>query len=234
MTRDTAIDHPIRIGFLIFPNLTVLDFIGPYQVLTRVPGAQVHLVARSREAVRDHDVLSLLPTDDFSSAPAFDVFCVPGGPGEGAAIDDAATRDYVRRVGGQAQWLTSVCTGSLILGAAGLLQGRRATSHWSALDVLPIYGATPVRARIVEDGALITGGGVTAGIDFGLHLAARLAGAEVAQAIQLSLEYAPQPPFDAGRPETAPPAIHERVRGLAEARTAERLAQAQAVVRAWT
>ncbi len=224
---------PFRVGFLVFPHLTLLDLIGPYQVFSRTPGFEVHLVARSLDPVMDQHNLAILPTTDFSAAPDFDLFCVPGGFGDGAAIDDAETMAFVARAGAQARWLTSVCTGSLILGAAGLLKGRRAACHWSAREILSVYGAIPDPARVVEDGHVITGGGVTAGLDFALHVVARLKGEAVAQSVQLSLEYAPDPPFEAGRPETAPADITARARAITADVTARRHAQALEAVSRW-
>ncbi len=225
---------PFRVGFLVFPHLTLLDLIGPYQVFSRTPGFEVHLAAKTLDPVIDQHNLAIVPTTDFSSAPGFDLFCVPGGFGDGEAIDDAETMAFVKRAAGEAQWLTSVCTGSLILGAAGLLKGRRAACHWSVRDVLAIYGALPDPGRVVEDGTLITGGGVTAGLDFALHVVARLKGEAVAQSVQLSLEYAPAPPINAGRPETAPPEITARVERVTADATARRHAQAREVVSRWS
>ncbi len=227
------VPDPFRVGLLLFPNLTVLDLIGPYQVFTRTPGFEVHLVAKTLDPVPDHECLSLTPTTDFASAPDFDLFCVPGGPGESDVIDDPETLAFVERAGQAATWLTSVCTGSLILGAAGLLKGKRATSHWTARDILALYGAIPDPGRVVEDGHVITGGGVTAGIDFALHVVGKLKGEAVAQGIQLTLEYAPAPPFDAGRPETAPEAIRARIDQISLERVTRRRAQAEAITRDW-
>lgn len=219
---------PFHVGILLFPNLTLQDAIGPYQAFARTPGFTVHMIARTMEPVPDQHGLQILPTTDFQSAPKLDLLCVPGGYGEADAYEDPATLEYVRKVAGEAQFLTSVCTGSLILGAAGLLRGRRATCHWSALELLALFGAEPVAERVVEDGTLITGGGVTAGLDFALHVIARLKGEGVAQGVQLSMEYAPQPPFDAGRPETAPAEVLEKVEESIAAARANRRARAEA------
>lgn len=197
----------IEIGFLVFPRVQQLDLTGPYEVLAMVPGARVHLVAKTPEPVATATGLVLTPTVSFAECPALDVVCVPGGSGVNPLMEDAETLGFLRRQAEGARYLTSVCTGALVLGAAGLLRGKRATTHWAAHDLLAALGAIPTQGRVVRDGNLITGGGVTAGIDFGLALAAELADEATAKAIQLHLEYAPAPPFDAGRPETAAPDI---------------------------
>ena len=197
----------IEIGFIIFPRVQQLDLTGPYEVLAMVPGARVHLVAKTPEPVATATGLVLTPTVRFAECPALDVVCVPGGSGVNPLMEDAETLGFLRRQAEGARYLTSVCTGALVLGAAGLLRGKRATTHWAAHDLLAALGAIPTQGRVVRDGNLITGGGVTAGIDFGLALAAELADEATAKAIQLHLEYAPAPPFDAGRPETAAPDI---------------------------
>lgn len=197
----------IEIGFIIFPRVQQLDLTGPYEVLAMVPGARVHLVAKTPEPVATATGLVLTPTVSFAECPALDVVCVPGGSGVNPLMEDAETLGFLRRQAEGAHYLTSVCTGALVLGAAGLLRGKRATTHWGAHDLLAALGAIPTQGRVVRDGNLITGGGVTAGIDFGLALAAELADEATAKAIQLHLEYAPAPPFDAGRPETAAPDI---------------------------
>lgn len=193
----------IHIGFLLFPNVTQLDLTGPAQILSRVPGAKVHLVWKTREPVMTDVGFSINPTVSFADCPALDVLCVPGGLGIGDQLRDAATLDFLRLQGAQARYVTSVCNGSLILGAAGLLQGYQSACHWMWRDYLPRFGAIPVNARVVRDRNRLSGGGVTAGIDFGLTLAAELAGAEVAKSLQLAFEYDPQPPFDCGTPEKA-------------------------------
>ncbi len=197
----------IEIGFLVFPRVQQLDLAGPYEVLAMVPGARVHLVATTLEPLASATGLVLTPTVTFADCPALDVICVPGGGGVNPLMEDGDTLDFLCRQAAGARYLTSVCTGALVLGAAGLLRGKRATTHWAAHDLLSHFGAIPTQARVVRDGNLITGGGVTAGIDFGLTLAAELTDAATAQAIQLHLEYAPDPPFDAGRPESAGPDI---------------------------
>jgi len=194
-----------NIGFVIFPNLTQLDFTGPLQVLARLPGSTVHIVAKSRAPVPSDCGLGLVPTHTFADCPPLDLICVPGGAeGVIAAAGDRETIDFVRRQAAQAKYVTSVCTGAFILGAAGLLRGRRATTHWAFTGLLPLVGATYEKARIVKDGNLITAGGVTSGIDFGLSVVAEIAGEETARTIQLGIEYDPAPPFDSGHPDRAP------------------------------
>lgn len=195
----------MNITFLLFPNLTQLDFTGPLQVLSRLPGAQVALAAKDKAPVPTDSVLTLNPTHDFDDCPPTDLLCIPGGFGVDDAMLDAATIAFVKREAARAKYVTSVCTGAFILGAAGLLNGKKATTHWAYHDELRKVGATPVRARVVRDGNLFTGGGVTAGIDFAFTLAAEIAGEEVARAIQLGLEYDPAPPFHAGSPDKAEP-----------------------------
>ena len=197
----------MNIVFILFPNLTQLDFTGPLQVLSRLPGAKIHLAAKTTAPVPSDGVLTFNPTCAFADCPPADVICVPGGFGVDDAILDDELMTFVKREGARAKYVTSVCTGAFILGAAGLLKGKKATTHWAYHDELAKVGAAPVRARVVRDGNLITGGGVTAGIDFALTATAEIAGEDVAKAIQLSLEYDPAPPFDAGSPEKAPAPI---------------------------
>jgi cyclohexyl-isocyanide hydratase len=192
-----------HIGFLLFPHVTQLDLTGPAQILGRLPGAQAHLVWKTREPVVTDVGFSINPTTTFDDCPQLDVLCVPGGFGIGALFDDAATLAFLRRQGEGAKYVTSVCNGSLVLGAAGLLEGYRAACHWMWRHYLPRFGAIPVAERIVRDRNRVSGGGVTAGIDFALALAAELAGEDVAKLLQLNFEYDPQPPFDCGSPESA-------------------------------
>ncbi|NWG52892.1 MAG: DJ-1/PfpI family protein [Hydrogenophilaceae bacterium] len=207
-------------GFVIFPNLTQLDFTGPLQVLSRIPGWSTHIVAKTMDPVPSDCGLSLAPTATFDTAPPLDLLCVPGGFGVDQAVEDEATLGYVRAQGARARYVTSVCTGAFILGAAGLLKGKRATTHWAYHELLARVGAIPERGRVVRDGNLFTGGGVTAGIDFAFVLVNEIAGPEAAQAIQLALEYDPAPPFDAGSPARAPASV----RGIADQRFAPRTA----------
>ena len=196
-----------NIGFVIFPDLTQLDFTGPLQVLNRLPGAKVHIIAKSREPVPSDCGLSLLPTMTFADCPQLDLICVPGGAGVVDVMADRETIDFVRKQAAGARFVTSVCTGAFVLGAAGLLKGRRATTHWGYTELLPLLGATYEKARIVTDGNVITAAGVASGIDFALHIAAEIAGEDTAHAIQLAIEYDPAPPFASGHPDKAPEAI---------------------------
>ncbi len=208
-------ERQIQIGLLLFPGLTQLDLTGPYEVLARVPGVKVHVVAQTREPVTSDHGLSLVPSTTFDDCPDLDVICVPGGSGVYDQMLGESTLRFLRGQATHARFVTSVCTGALILGAAGLLKGYRATTHWASMQFLEAFGATPVEARVCVDRNRITGGGVTAGIDFGLYLASALAGDDVAQRIQLVLEYAPDPPFRSGTPATAPAEVLEEYRTLA-------------------
>ena len=214
----------MHIGFLLFPRVTQLDLTGPAQILSRVPGAQVHLVWKTRDPVPTDVGFTINPTTTFDDCPPLDVLCVPGGFGIEDLFRDAATLAFLRRQGEQARYVTSVCNGSLVLGAAGLLDGYRSACHWIWLPFLARFGAVPVAERIVRDRNRISGGGVTAGIDFGLALAAELAGEDAARTIQLALEYDPQPPFDAGSPQGAGPELVARYRAM----VAPRLARVEA------
>lgn len=194
---------PINIGILLYPNVTQLDATGPAQVLSRVPGATLHMIWKTRDPVPTDAGFSIVPTTTFADCPALDVICVPGGGGQVELMTDSETLDFLRKQATGARYVTSVCTGSLVLGAAGLLAGYRSACHWAWRDMLKDFGAIPVAERVVRDRNRISGGGVTAGIDFGLTVAAELAGEEIAKSIQLVLEYDPQPPFDSGSPEKA-------------------------------
>jgi cyclohexyl-isocyanide hydratase len=215
---------PIRIAFLLFPNVTQLDLTGPAQVLSRLGNVTLDLVWRSREPVPTDAGFAILPTATFAEVPAADILCVPGGIGVTEVIADPEAMAWVRQVGGEARWVTSVCTGSLILGAAGLLRGYRVATHWSWRDYLALFGAEMVPERVVIDRNRVTGGGVTAGIDFALTLMAEVRGPDAARLVQLSLEYDPHPPFDAGTPEQAGPELvagyQRRVAHLAPEREA--------------
>ena len=192
------------IGFLLFPRLTQLDMTGPFEVLSRLPDATLRTIWKTSGPVRADTGLTLLADTGFAECPQHDLLCIPGGPGVAALMEDAEVLAFVQRQAPGLRYLTSVCTGSLVLGAAGLLRGKRATTHWASHDFLAALGAIPEDSRVVRDGSLFTGGGVTAGIDFALTIAAEIAGPETAQAIQLQIEYAPAPPFNAGSPTTAP------------------------------
>lgn len=202
----------LHIGLLLFPKVQQLDLTAPYEIFASLPDTKMHLVWKDADPVTSATGLRLTPTATFASCPPLDVLCVPGGQGIDALLEDAPTLDFIRRQARNARHLASVCTGALVLGAAGLLRGRRATTHWASHDFLPTFGAIPVQARVVQDGALITGGGVTAGIDMALTLAAELFGQATAEAVQLHLEYAPAPPFSSGHPDSAPAAVLRQVR----------------------
>jgi len=211
-----------QIGLLLFPNLTQLDLTGPYEVFTRFPDTDVHLLWKTLDPVTAGGGMRLLPTATFAESPRLDLLCVPGGAGMNALLSDEETLEFVRRQASGARYVTSVCTGSLVLGAAGLLHGKRATTHWMSLPMLAAFDCEPVAERVVVDGNIVTGGGVTAGIDFALTVAGELLGAEAAQQIQLGIEYNPDPPFDAGSPERAAPSVVAAAREAAAARQTER------------
>lgn len=201
-----------RVAMLLFPNLTQLDLTGPYEVLTRLPGAEVSLVWKSLDSVISSTGLRLTPTTTLLEAAAADILFIPGGNGLVPLLRDPEIIEFVRQRAATARYVTAVCTGSLLLGAAGLLEGYRATTHWAYHDFLERCGAIPVRERVVIDRNRITAGGVTAGIDFALKLAAEIAGEQAARGIQLGLEYDPEPPFDSGVPERASPELVRIVR----------------------
>ena len=204
-------DRPFVVVFALYPRLTQLDFTGPFEVFASTPGVRVVTASREGGELLSDKGLSFAGLTRLADVPACDLICVPGGMGMAEAVEDAAYLAEVRRLAAGSRYVTSVCTGSLILGAAGLLKGRRAASHWAWRDRLSLFGAEPDPARVVRDGHVITGGGVTAGIDFALTVVAELFGPELAQAVQLSIEYAPEPPYQAGRPETAPAAVYDAV-----------------------
>ncbi|GES49575.1 glutamine amidotransferase [Rhizobium sp. NBRC 114257] len=202
----------IRFGLLAFPGVQQLDLTAPYEVFASMDDAEVHLVWKDTSPIVSATKLVLQPTTTFADCPPLDVICVPGGAGVNALLEDTAVLSFVREQASRARFVTSVCTGSLVLGAAGLLKGKKATTHWNALDFLESFGAVVTPGRVVRDGNLFTAGGVTAGIDFGLTIAAALRGREEAEAIQLSLEYAPEPPFHSGLPEKASAEVLARTR----------------------
>lgn len=217
------------IGMVIFPRLTQLDMTGPYEVLARLPNTKVHLVAHSLAPVTTDRGMQIVPTVTFADCPPLDVVMVPGGPGQQDLMEDAVVLEFLQRQAKGVKYLTSVCTGSLVLGAAGLLKGKRATSHWAALEHLKPLGAVPVSEKVVIDGNIVTGAGVTSGIDFALQLAAILEGEEVARQIQLQIEYDPAPPFDSGSPKSASPAIVATLRSRGAALNAQRAEVARRV-----
>ena len=211
-----------QIGLLLFPDITQLDLTGPYEVFTKFPETDVHLVWKTLDPVTAAGGMRLLPTADFATCPRLDLICVPGGAGMNPLLNDEETLGFVRRQAEGARYVTSVCTGSLVLGAAGLLRGKRATTHWMSHPMLSAFGCEPVAERVVVDGDTITGGGVTAGIDFALTVAGELFGPETAQRIQLALEYDPRPPYDAGSPARADASLVAATRKASAARQAER------------
>jgi len=210
--RGRASYAPMNILFVLFDNVTQLDFAGPVQFLSRLPGATVQIASKDGKAVTTDCGFSILPNTSFADCRSADIICVPGGHGVRQAVADPAIIDFVRQQGAQAKWVTSVCTGAFILGVAGLLQDKRATCHWAYTHLLPLVGATHLPARVVRDGNVVTAGGVTSGIDFALELIALIAGEDVARTLQLALEYDPAPPFHGGTPETTSPDILHNLR----------------------
>ncbi|UOM37245.1 DJ-1/PfpI family protein [Acuticoccus sp. I52.16.1] len=212
-----------QIGLLVFPNITQLDMTGPLQVFCSVAEAEVHLVWKTTDPVPSDTSLVITPTITLADCPQLDLICVPGGLGTDPLMEDPEVLDFLRRQAEGAAYVTSVCTGALVLGAAGLLKGYRATTHWNALSALPLLGAEVVRERVVVDRNRMTGGGVTAGIDLGLTVVAEMFGRPVAEFVQLRLEYNPQPPFDAGSPDTAPAEVVASTRARMEAARLKRM-----------
>lgn len=202
---------PFHVVFLLFDGITQLDFTGPAQVLARTPGAVVRTAAKAIEPIQTDCGFAILPSTTFTDCPQADLLCVPGGFGIRDVIQDETTLQFLRDQAGAAQYLTSVCTGSLALGAAGLLEGKRATTHWAYTSLLEKFGATYEKARVVQDGNLFTAGGVTSGIDFALTVVAEIAGQQLAKSIQLGLEYDPHPPFNSGHPDVADPELLARL-----------------------
>ncbi|ERF82440.1 DJ-1/PfpI family protein [Bradyrhizobium viridifuturi] len=217
-----AHDVHLRIGSLLFEGVDQIDLTGPFEVLSRIPNSTYRIYAKTMEPVRDLKGLRLTPDATLAEAPPLDVLHVPGGFGQEALMEDAEVLGWIRQQAAGACRIFSVCTGALLCGAAGLLKGRRATTHWASLHLLPYFGATPVNERVVIDGSFVFAAGVTAGIDGALRLAAELRGDDAARAIQLYMAYAPEPPFDSGTPETAPPEILQRTREATHAITAQR------------
>ncbi|MBL8679209.1 MAG: DJ-1/PfpI family protein [Myxococcales bacterium] len=200
-----------HIGMLLYPGLTQLDLTGPFEVFARMPDAAVHLVSKDAGPVRSDMGLTITPTTTLEACPALDVLFVPGGGGQVAVMEDDAWLDFVAAQGQRARWVTSACTGALVLGAAGLLSGYRAATHWAFMPLLSMFGATPVSERVVIDRNRITAGGVTAGIDFALRVVAEVSGEAVAKKLELYLEYDPHPPFKCGHPRVAPSELTESV-----------------------
>jgi cyclohexyl-isocyanide hydratase len=220
----------LNVGMLLFPRLTQLDFTGPFEVLHHIPGAKVHVLWKDLAPVSADSGLSIVPTTRLDDCPPLDLVFVPGGIGQMALMEDDPVLDFLAAQGETARYVTSVCTGALLLGAAGLLDGYDATTHWAFTDLLPLFGARFVRRRVVVDRNRITAGGVTSGIDFGLRIAAEIAGDQAAKAIQLNMEYDPEPPFRSGHPDVADPALVEATRLRLRRTLDERRAQAERAV----
>ncbi len=218
---------------LLYPRITQLDLTGPFEVLRSLPGTRVRTIGKSTEPVHSEGGLILVPSATYADAPKLDVLFVPGGAGQIELTNDRDTLAYLHEVGSNARWVASACTGALLLGAAGLLRGYRAATHWAFMELLPLVGAIPVDQRVVTDRNRMTGGGVTAGIDIAFTLAAELAGREAAETIQLSLEYDPHPPFQSGHPRVADRALVGRVRETLSARYEERRQQLEALAKSW-
>jgi cyclohexyl-isocyanide hydratase len=219
----------LRFGILVFPNVQQLDLTAPYEVFATAAGTKVDLVWKNLDPIMSATGLGLLPTVSFADCAQFDVLCVPGGGGVNALLNDEEVLTFLREQSKNARFVTSVCTGSLVLGAAGLLNGKKAATHWNAMDFLPRFGATPVEERVVKDGNLITAGGVTSGIDFGLVVISELMGRKEAEIVQLSLEYSPSPPFNAGTPSEA----SAEILAAARERIAASRAQREAIFASW-
>ncbi len=224
-------DIHLQIGSLLFEGLDQIDLTGPFEILSRIPNSTYRIFGKTAEPVRDVKGLRLAPDASLADAPQLDVLHVPGGFGQEALMDDEKVLDWIQRQAAGARCVFSVCTGALICGAAGLLKGRRATTHWSAFHLLPFFGAISVNERVVTDGKFVFAAGVTAGIDGALRVAADLRGDEAAQAIQLYMAYAPEPPFNSGTPEMAPPAILEDARRSIQAITQQREQTARRVAK---
>ncbi len=203
-----------NIVFVLFDGVTQLDFSGPVQFLSRLPGAKTYVAAKTLDPVETDSSFAIVPNINFADCPQADIICIPGGHGVTEAIADKAVTGFVEAQALGAQWITSVCTGALILGAAGLIDGKHATTHWAYTHLLPLFGAVHEPGRVVRDGNVVTAGGVTSGIDFSLELIALVAGEDIARAIQLSLEYDPAPPFVGGNPATSPAHIVDRLKTL--------------------
>ncbi len=222
----------LQVGLLVFPDMTQLDMTGPLQVFSSVPETDIYLIWKSLEPVPTDSVMVITPTATFETCPQLDVICVPGGYGTDALLNDPEVIDFLQQQSSSARYVTSVCTGSLVLGAAGLLDGYRAVTHWTAMDVLGAFGAIPTDERVVVDRNRVTGGGVTAGIDFALRLLAEIYGRPTAEAVQLRLEYNPRPPYDAGSPASAPADVVAAYRErIAPAKDRRRLAVEEAARR---
>jgi cyclohexyl-isocyanide hydratase len=223
----------LRIGSVIFDGIDQIDFTGPFEVLAGLPNTSYTTYGLSERPIRDYHGLQLQPDAVIEDAPQLDVLHVPGGPGQEAQMDNQRLLEWLRQQASGAQCVLSVCTGALLLGAAGLLRGRRATTHWASFELLPIFGAIAVNERVVSDGTFVFAAGVTAGIDAALLVAAKLRGVDEAQAVQLSIQYAPEPPFSSGTPETAPPEVLRTVTDRGRSTFERRLQTARRISAAW-
>jgi cyclohexyl-isocyanide hydratase len=219
----------LNIGAIVFPGIDQADLTGPFEVLSRLPNSTFHVLGKDTTPIRDLMGLILTPTMTFAQAPPLDLLIVPGGWGQEALMDDATVLEFIQTQAAGAQYTFSICTGALVCGAAGLLRGVRSTTHWSAFHLLGYFGAIPVNARVVVDGKHISAAGVTAGIDGALRVASLLRDERTAQVIQLSMEYAPEPPFNSGTPQTAPPDVLEAALAVTRKTTEARLATAQRI-----
>lgn len=214
----------LSFGILIFPNVQLLDVAGPNDAFAGIPGAKVHLIWKDMDPVSTTSGMEIKPSTTLAACPELDVLCIPGGGGVNPLLQDDAVLDFVRAKAAETRYVTSVCTGSLVLARAGVLQGKRATSHWNAVEFLAKMGAIPTEGRVVRDGNIYTAGGITSGIDFGLSIISDMLGEDEARTVQLAMEYAPEPPFKCGTPEKASPAIVAKARERMEQSRQERLA----------
>ena len=219
----------LQIGALIFPGVDQIDFTGPFEIFSRLPGATYHIIAKDKKPIRDTRGLILTPEKTYSEISWLDLLHLPGGPGQEALMDDEETLSFIQEQAANASYIFSVCTGALILGAAGLLVGKRATTHWAAFHLLNYFGATPINERVIIDGKLVSAAGVTAGIDGALHVAALLCGERKAQEIHLDIQYAPEPPFNSGSVNTAPKEVVQTVRAAYQSLTDARLVTARRI-----
>jgi len=226
---EFSMSKHLHIGAIIFPRMDQIDFTGPFEVLSQLPDSTFHIAWKERTQIRDLGGLILTPEKTLDEVPPLDLLIVPGGWGQEALMEDEAVLSFLRKQAAHAECVLSVCTGALLCGAAGLLRGVRATTHWRSFPLLKYFGAIPVNERVVTDGKFVTAAGVTAGIDGALRVAARFRGDQVAQEIQLRIEYAPEPPFDSGTPASAPPAVRLAVEGRSAELCAQRLATAQRI-----
>lgn len=219
----------IQIGSILFPGLDQIDLTGPFEVLSAIPNSTLHVAAKTRSPIKDFHGLNLVADKTFEEVTELDVLHIPGGPGQQALMDDEQILSFIRKHAAKASYVFSVCTGALLCGAAGLLKGKSATTHWASQHLLPYFGATPVDERVVIDGNWVFAAGVTSGIDGALHLAALLRGQRAAEQIQLYMQYHPEPPFDAGTPDRAPKPVLDAARASVAKLTAERLETARKI-----